>query len=160
MRKISKIYSKLYSFFEFKYLLMHNIYYVLFIISVPSVSSGLHLDICKRKREIKKNFIQQLIKIQRRRCYRAPIKKLSLHWHLLQPLLTSLLVPVCESQPTASHSVFLWMKQVQLMSFKPKQENPLLEILDARHKELPLLEHVYQILSSGRLQLKHREICE
>lgn len=97
----------------------------------------------EREREIKENLFQQLIKIQRQWCYRAPIKKLSPHWqwHLFQPLLTTLLVPVCESQPTTSHSVFLWMKQVQLTSFKPKQENPLTilpESLDARHKETPL----------------------
>lgn len=97
----------------------------------------------ERERNKNENLFQQLIKIQRQWCYRAPIKKLSLHWrwHLFQPLLTTLLVPVCDSQPTASHSVFPWMKHVQLMSFKPKQENPLTilpESLDARHKELPL----------------------
>lgn len=61
-----------------------------------------------REREIKENLFQQLMTIQRQWCYRAPIKKLSLHWqwYLFQPLLTTLLVPVCESQPTASHSVF------------------------------------------------------
>lgn len=33
-----------------------------------------------RERGIKENLFQQLIKIQRQWCYRAPIKKLSLHW--------------------------------------------------------------------------------
>ncbi len=77
----------------------------------------------KKERESEiKNLFRQLIKIQRQWCYRAPIKKLSLHWqwHLFQPLLTTLLVPVCESQPTASHSVFLWMKRAELTSFKHK----------------------------------------
>lgn len=34
----------------------------------------------ERGREIKENLFQQLIKIQRQWCYRAPIKKLSVHW--------------------------------------------------------------------------------
>ncbi len=110
------------------YQVMHNIYQIFCIIYISDVPSGLERALQEKARggEIK-NLFQQLIKIQRQWCYRAPIKKLSLHWqwHLFQSLLTTPLVPVCESQPTASHSAFLWMKQVQLTSFKPKQENPL-----------------------------------
>ena len=91
--------------------------------------------------ETKENLFQQLIKIQRHWCYRAPIRKLSLHWQwrCLQPLLTALLVPVCESEPTASPPVCLWTERVQLTSVKQKHENPLTilpESLDARHKGL------------------------
>lgn len=102
---------------------MHNIYQISYINSRCSKRFG-KLCIGKGEKEskIKENLFQQLIKIQRQWCYRAPIKKLSVHWQwrLFQPLLTTLLVPVCESQPTASRSVFLWMEQVQLTSLKPK----------------------------------------
>lgn len=73
----------------------------------PDVASGLERALQKERKEAgggERQFVPATGKIQRQWCYRAPIKKLSLHrqWHAFQPLLTA---PLFQSVSLTAHSV-------------------------------------------------------
>lgn len=77
----------------------------------------------EKKKKIKKKegqFIPRACKIQRQRCYRAPIKKLSLHrrWHPLQPLLTT---PLFQSVSLSAHSLSICLPPDEASSHRAIQ---------------------------------------
>lgn len=87
--------------------------------------------------------------IQLRWCYRAPIKKLPLHWQwrLLQPLFSPPPVPVCVSPQPLN-------KANQLTSFKPEQDKILLQFV------LNVLMHdTKRFLLSVKCCLKYEKSC-